>query len=451
MRTHVAAALRSGALCGWNVREGRKAIVVLFLFPAQAGFCQLSLSWTASDHHGYNVSCFGYKDGAIDLTVTGGTPPYTYTWSHGPTMQDVSGLPAGYYVVQVKDAAQLGARAEITLTEPLALGARLNPYVYGNDYNISCFNCYNGSITSEVQGGVAPYEYDWADGAATANRSNLGSDNYVLTVADANGCVFRTDAVYLRQPERSDWTMNGNAGTDPATQYIGTSDSKDLVFKTNGAERLRLKSDGVLKAPSLAFDHGYRLVMVDSTGQLKLLTDHNANDAPLATTCYDHGSNLPWTFCGNIVFPTAKLGTKNNVPLRLISNDVTRLTLYTNGKVGIGTTPPPGPIDQYRLFVEDGIATRDVRVKVGVWPDYVFDPAYQLLPLDDLRAYLNTNRHLPGVPSASEVKEKEGVEVGDLQAKLLKVIEEQALYILELKDAQQVLEQRVRALEASSK
>ena len=108
--------------------------------------------------------------------------------------------------------------------------------------------------------------------------------------------------------------------------------------------------------------------------------------------------------------------------------------------MGIGTTPPPGTIGQYRLFVEDGISTRDVLVKTGAWPDYVFDPRYELMPMPELREYLAVNKHLPGIPSAADVSAKNGVEVGDLQARMLKVMEEQALYILQL-------EERIKALE----
>ena len=66
----------------------------------------------------------------------------------------------------------------------------------------------------------------------------------------------------------------------------------------------------------------------------------------------------------------------------------------------------------------------------AAWPDYVFAPDYDLMPLRDLEKDIKKHRHLPGIPSASEVK-REGIEVGDMQAKLLQKIEELTLYIIE--------------------
>jgi hypothetical protein len=54
--------------------------------------------------------------------------------------------------------------------------------------------------------------------------------------------------------------------------------------------------------------------------------------------------------------------------------------------VGIGTVPPSGSVNEYRLFVEDGIATRDVMVKVGEWPDYVFNEDYKLRRIQPINA-----------------------------------------------------------------
>jgi hypothetical protein len=62
----------------------------------------LSLSLTPSDYNGRNVSCFGAHDGAIDLEITGGQPPYDIAWSTNETTEDIDSLAAGYYIVRVQ-------------------------------------------------------------------------------------------------------------------------------------------------------------------------------------------------------------------------------------------------------------------------------------------------------------------------------------------------------------
>jgi SprB repeat len=415
---------------------------------------QLTVSLVPSSHHGFNISCFGEKDGAIDLVVTGGTPPYLYDWSTSATTQDVSNLPAGYYAVMVKDNTGTEMRADITLTEPDMLRGDPVAYRYPNGYNISLFDGYNGSIDLSISGGVTPYSVVWHDGPTTEDRSALGSGNYGAIITDVNGCYMKTEEVYLRQPERSDWTNSGNAGTDPATNYIGTSDNKDVVFKSNGVEGLRLLGNGDIKVSGSITGAGvlYRtedgiLRLAGGGGDLFPESPCGGPGAPVFQF-WETGGNDFGQLCPDSI---PRFGTLTNHPFHVITNSQVRMVVSKSGKVGIGTTPPPGPIDQYRLFVEDGIATRDVLVKVGMWPDYVFDTGYHLMPLDELRDFLNTNRHLPGVPSAKEVAEKNGVEVGDLQTKMLKVVEEQALYILEQAEKLKALEQRIRVLEASRK
>ena len=63
----------------------------------------LTVTLTSSNHNGYNLSCAGSRDGAINSSVTGGTAPYTYTWSNAAATQNISGLAAGYYSLDVKD------------------------------------------------------------------------------------------------------------------------------------------------------------------------------------------------------------------------------------------------------------------------------------------------------------------------------------------------------------
>ena len=116
-----------------------------------------------------------------------------------------------------------------------------------------------------------------------------------------------------------------------------------------------------------------------------------------------------------------------------------------------GAAVPPGNAGSYRLYVEGGIATRDVLVKLGDWPDYVFEEGYHLLSLAELKDYLRANHHLPGIPSAAEVDAKGGVEVGDLQKRMLETIEQQALYILQLEERVKATEQWLNALEADKR
>lgn len=117
------------------------------------------------------------------------------------------------------------------------------------------------------------------------------------------------------------------------------------------------------------------------------------------------------------------------------------MVISKEGKVGIGTGTNATSV--YNLFVEGGIATRDVLVKHGAWPDYVFDASYRLMPLPGLRAYLNAHHHLPGMRSGAELDAQGGVELGDHARQLTRIVEEQALYILQLEERLTRLEQRM--------
>ena len=313
----------------------------------------------------------------------------------------------------------------------------MEPYEYPVGFNVSCYNCFNGSIDVTVLGGVAPYTYLWQDGATTADRTSLGAGNYYFEITDANNCVAGSEVIYLTEPERNDWTMSGNAGTTPGSQYIGTSDNKDVVFKTNGAERVRLGSSGSIRVNSLAFSNGYRPVYVDSTGILRsldgTLAQWNNDHLQFASGCPD-GFAYPWTLCGNNIVADQFLGTLNEQPLVLVTFESERMRIASDGKIGIGVVPPLGSSSIYKLYVAGGIATRDVKVTINTFNDHVFRPEYSLMPLDELRAYLHRFRHLPGIPSEAEIRSNEGVELGDFQMRMLKVAEEQALYILQLQE-----------------
>lgn len=102
-----------------------------------------------------------------------------------------------------------------------------------------------------------------------------------------------------------------------------------------------------------------------------------------------------------------------------------KLTIQNGGNVGIGTTNP----DQ-KLTVNGSIHAKEVIIDLAVPADYVFKPTYKLMPLYQVEQYVNTNSHLPEIPSAAEIVKK-GLSMGEMQNKLLQKVEELTLYIIQ--------------------
>jgi hypothetical protein len=118
--------------------------------------------------------------------------------------------------------------------------------------------------------------------------------------------------------------------------------------------------------------------------------------------------------------------------------------------MGISLSNLPG---NYRLYVKDGILTESVKVALSNtsdWADYVFEEDYKLMPLSEVRSYIQTNKHLPNVPSSEEMVES-GLDLAKMDAKLLEKVEELTLYLLELKEENDALKERVEALEKEAK
>ena len=109
---------------------------------------------------------------------------------------------------------------------------------------------------------------------------------------------------------------------------------------------------------------------------------------------------------------------------------VPRLVInYANGDVGIGTE---ATVNGYKLTVNGGIYALDLRIRPDLsnTADYVFEPDYPLMSLQDVKTIIQTKKHLPGVPSAKEMVEN-GVSIAEMNATLLQKIEELTLYVIQ--------------------
>ncbi|MEP1094631.1 MAG: OmpA family protein [Cyclobacteriaceae bacterium] len=130
-----------------------------------------------------NVRCFGDEGGAINVKVEGGIRPYTYKWSNGITTQDIAGVKAGIYSVEIVDSNGCSQTIQAEITQPENLSVSLI-----SSENVSFYGGNDGSVDIEVSGGIAPYRYKWSNGETTQDISGLVSGNYNAKVTDATGC-----------------------------------------------------------------------------------------------------------------------------------------------------------------------------------------------------------------------------------------------------------------------
>ena len=132
-----------------------------------------------------NLTCNSGCIGSATATVTGGTPPYSYSWSSGGVTNIETGLCAGTYTLTVTDAALCTSIAVVTITQPPSIN--FNAPIVSQPL---CNNDCNGSITVVPVGGTLPFTYLWSPGnATTASISGQCSGTYTVVVTDANGCT----------------------------------------------------------------------------------------------------------------------------------------------------------------------------------------------------------------------------------------------------------------------
>ncbi len=114
--------------------------------------------------------------------------------------------------------------------------------------------------------------------------------------------------------------------------------------------------------------------------------------------------------------------------------------IQRNGNIGVGTNN----VGDYRLAVNGKIRATEIKVETG-WADFVFEDDYNLMEIEELESYINTNKHLPDIPTTKEA-ENEGINVGEMNAKFLQKIEELTLYVIQQNKKIEDLQEQVNEL-----
>ncbi|MBK8845174.1 MAG: gliding motility-associated C-terminal domain-containing protein [Bacteroidetes bacterium] len=135
-----------------------------------------------------NSPCFQVGSASIQISVLGGTPPYSYLWSNGVTMQDIFSLLSGNYSVTVTDSIGCIQAVSYVVTQPPNLIGAIT-----NVSNVSCNGQNNGSINVFVGGGAGGYTYNWSNGATNQNLTNVSAGTYTLSIKDVNNCSVTID------------------------------------------------------------------------------------------------------------------------------------------------------------------------------------------------------------------------------------------------------------------
>ncbi|GDX47809.1 hypothetical protein LBMAG25_06270 [Bacteroidota bacterium] len=408
------------------------------LTTPDAIYIELVLSEFAN---GYATSAYAHNDGSVQVSVQGGSAPYSYLWSNDATTQNLQQLYGGNYELTVTD--MMGCRAEevAKLKEPPFPGWKWdgNEGLSGNNF-IGTLNdaplLFKTNDQSRLQ----------ITGSGEVNVSSLAGNGNGILYADEAGQLKKWDGITAVQGLLlPDFEVLGNCGRivnpwqelNDGNHHIvkcPVEDNVGIGISTTPRAKLHLKNK---------WDYNSKNLM------LILQNDYSTTGNNDPTIQFNNGNytdvegfpaTTSWNVSGIVSgYPALfKISYREQGYKNFEDNNI--FMIKYNGQVGINLklNDPNNDFPQdenYKLAVNGKIICEELRVqKSEEWPDYVFDKEYSLMPLDSLEKFIKEHKHLPSIPNAEQVNVN-GINVSEMNTLLLKKIEELTLYIIELKKA----------------
>ena len=294
-------------------------------------------------HEKTNVFCFGGNDGAIDLTVHGGTPPFKYSWSNGSETQDLSNLTFDTYTVTVTDSRGCKAIESIEITQPEELVA--SAFIFEQPTG---FGLTNGWVETTIKGGTkftdGTYAFEWrneegdllndqvkqtvdnVNNEFIVRLENIGEGKYNLVVTDANynlatnkeGCGITNLEFTLNEPSLLELTIEESVhiSCNQTNEYGNPSADGELIAHAKG---------GVLFNPGLPYIYTWKRKN-ENTGLWDVLTNQtdsiarNLNAGQYAVNIEDKNGIVIGTYVNNV------LSVKNDIEYKLEEPDLLQIS-----------------------------------------------------------------------------------------------------------------------------
>ena len=230
--------------------------------------------------------------------------------------------------------------------------------------------------------------------------------------------------------------VSGGRITGKNSSYISLEETTNLVsFYSGGISKFSFDentfrmNEGNIALNTSDPDNAGLLINFDKS------TNNNGSDVHLTINTNQGSPVVDWyirNWGGSYVFNRGTNGgTGNTVPRQLFR-------IESNGNI---------VVPQGNAIIDGKVSSEEVKVEVLDIPDYVFAPEYELRTLQETKEFISTNKHLPEIPSEKEILANGGIDLGDMNMRLLKKIEELTLYQIELMERLEKAEKKIQQLE----
>ncbi|MBI3500523.1 MAG: gliding motility-associated C-terminal domain-containing protein [Bacteroidetes bacterium] len=252
-----------------------------------------------------NLLCNGGSNGSASANASGGTAPYTYSWSSGQTTSSVSNLSAGTYTIIITDAAGCAGNQTVSISQPPVITSSVSVT------NTTCGSS-TGAATVTATGGTGNLTYSWSSGQSTSSISNLAVGNYTCTITDANGCT-QTQTANIANANGPNVSASS---TNTVTCNGGSNGSAAAAVTGGSAPYTYWWSSGQTISSATGLSAGtYTVVVTDASGCSNLQTitiaqppavtatlsstPANCGTSDGTATANPSGGNAPFTYVWN--------------------------------------------------------------------------------------------------------------------------------------------------------